>query len=84
MSIMPTPEKMRARFAELGQQRDDILARSTPLREARDAFANEAREKEQAMNDKIRKAETKLLEIDQERALIARALGGKTGAAAEA
>ena len=76
----PTPDKMRERFQDLRERRDAILKRSGPLREKRDALVNEAREKEQALNERIRKAEEGLFEIDQEAAMIARALGGQTGA----
>jgi uncharacterized coiled-coil DUF342 family protein len=73
------PEAMRARFAELQAQAEAIRAKSGPLREKRDALVNEAGEKERALNEKIAEAEAGLFEIDNEIALISRALGGKTG-----
>jgi uncharacterized coiled-coil DUF342 family protein len=79
----PTPDKMRERFHELRRHREAILAKSAPLREKRDAIVNEARERETKLNDQIVKAEATLFEIDQEAAMIARALGGQTGAPPE-
>jgi uncharacterized coiled-coil DUF342 family protein len=73
------PKAMRDRFAELGKQRDAILAKSTPLREKRDAHVNQARETEAKMNTAIKKVEVDLFDIDQERGMLVRALGGKTG-----
>lgn len=73
------PENLRTRFAELGEQRDAILASSGPVREQRDAIAHDAQEKMAALDARIRAAEDGLFDIDQARALISRALGGKTG-----
>lgn len=75
----PTPEALRARFRELTEKREKILAKSAPLREERDRIANEARAKETALNKRIKTVEADLYENEQERAMIARALGGKTG-----
>lgn len=76
---MPTPAEQRARFADLSEQAAAIRVKVEPLREKRDAFVNKAREDEALLNDEIRKAETGLFEIEQERSMIVRALGGKTG-----
>lgn len=73
------PENLRARFAELGEQRDAMLVASGPLREQRDAIAQTAQAQIVGLDSQIRAAEDGLFDIDQERALIARALGGKTG-----
>lgn len=73
------PENLRARFAELGEQREGMLATSAPLREQRDTIARAAQEQIAALDVQIRDAEDGLFDIDQERGLIARALGGKTG-----
>lgn len=75
------PDTLRKRFHELNARRDAILAVAMPLRAARDAFSAEADAKLAAMKADILKAEAGLFEIDQERAVISRALGGKTGAA---
>ena len=74
-----TPTNLRSRFAELTQQREDIIAASGPLREQRDALVQQASQQIQALDADIKTAEAGLAEIDQERAMIARALGGKTG-----
>jgi hypothetical protein len=80
MSIkFPSREEMEARFHELAAQRAAILAKSGPLREARDAHANAARDKELAMNAEIAEAEAGLVDLDLEAGMIARALGGRTG-----
>lgn len=73
------PENLRARFVELGDQRDAMLIASGPLREQRDAIAQTAQAQIVDLDRQIRAAEDGLFDIDQERALIARALGGKTG-----
>ena len=73
------PDNLRTRFAELGEQRSEILAASGPLRDQRDAIAREAQASMAALDAKIRAAEDGLFDIDQQRALISRALGGKTG-----
>lgn len=71
-------KSMRERFAELTEKRATILAIATPLRDKLDKQAQKAREAEEAIRDDIAKAEKGLFEIDQERAMISRALGGKT------
>ncbi len=73
-----TPPKLRARFRDLTEQMHKIHAKRDPLRTKRDALVAEQAE-ELAKHDKaIAKAEDGLFEIDQERAMIVRALGGKT------
>ncbi|WP_267396542.1 MULTISPECIES: hypothetical protein [unclassified Sphingomonas] len=79
-----TPENLRARFAELGEQRDAMLVASGPLREQRDEIAREAQARIAGLDTEIRAAELGMFDLDQERALIARALGGKTGSADQA
>lgn len=78
-----TDEALRARFADLTAQREAILAVSMPLREARDtelnAILETVRAKRAIHDEAIRAAEAGLLEIDQERANLVRALKGKTG-----
>ncbi len=73
------PESLRARFALLGEQRDGMIAMSAPLRDQRDAIARDAQAEIKALDEQIENAEAGLFDLDQERALIARALGGKTG-----
>lgn len=73
-------DEARKLFADLTSKRDAILKKSAPLRAKRDKFANEAREKELAMNKEISKAEEGLGDIDRQRSRLVRMLGGKTSA----
>ncbi len=81
MPSMFDKDSMIKRFHELGAKREAIKAASNPLRAKRDAYAAESDATLRAMDDQIREAERGLFEIEQERAIIARALGGKTGSA---
>ena len=74
-------DEMRKRFHELGAKREEILARTTPLREKRDALVQEYAPRVRELEKEIRKVETEggLFDLDQERAALARALKGKTG-----
>jgi len=74
-----SPDRMRARFAELAGLAADKRARAAPLRRERDDFVQSNSAKEARMNAAIAKAEAGLFELDQEAAMIARALGGRTG-----
>lgn len=71
---------MRARFAALGEAREAALVVSTPLREERDVITQECQQRIAVLDGGIAEAEADLFDLDQERALIARALGGRTGA----
>jgi hypothetical protein len=79
MIDITNPAALRARFAELGETRTAALAVSTPLREERDGIAVDSAKKIADLDVQICEAELGLFELDQERALIARALGGRTG-----
>jgi hypothetical protein len=74
---------LQVRFHELSDQREEILAKSLPLRDQRDTLIRESREREEFLNNQIREAEKDLLNIDSERARISRALrelsGGQVG-----
>ena len=70
---------MQARFHELKAQVEAIEAVSAPLREARDAHVNAARETENAMNAEIKAAEADLPALKDEMVFLAKGLGGKTG-----
>lgn len=74
------PDVLRERFAELTAQRDAILAQSVPLRETRDAAIAAARAERVTADTAILAIEAPLFDIDQERALITRALNGQTSA----
>lgn len=73
------PDDLRARFAELANMREGIQAQSAPLREQRDTLAAEAQAATAALDQQIGAIEADLFDINQEAALIARALGGRTG-----
>jgi hypothetical protein len=75
---LPTKEEARAKFWELVAQEKAIRARSAPLREKRDAWTNEIREQERAMNAEIHKAEAGLFDIVQLKSQMA-ALAGNVG-----
>ena len=75
------PKKLRARFAKLTKDHDAIEKRAAPLRKAYDVLCQENRKAEDAAADKIKRTTEGLFDIEQERAAIARALGGKTGEA---
>jgi hypothetical protein len=79
-----TQDSMRARLQTLNKAREKILAKSTPVRAARDAFVAEMTAREAEMNTAVREAEAGLFDIDMERGLLTRALGGKTGAPIDA
>jgi uncharacterized coiled-coil DUF342 family protein len=75
------PKALRDRFAELGTERVAIVAESGPLRDERDELIKSCDEKTKVLSTQIANIEAGLFDIDQERALIARALGGQTGLA---
>jgi uncharacterized coiled-coil DUF342 family protein len=71
-----TRELMQDRLKELTVQRDEILARSAPLRERRDKIVNDARAKELELNAQIKEVEKGLFELSNELGAVAMALGG--------
>jgi hypothetical protein len=77
------PEKMRARFHDLTAKDAKIRAKADPLREARDKVAARHAKEIAVHNKKVRAAEEGLFDIEQERAMLARALGGRVGEAGE-
>lgn len=70
-------DDLQRQFNLLNKKRDEILAKSGPLREARDKHVNEARAIENKMNLEIKEIEKELYELDTDRAALARALGGR-------
>jgi hypothetical protein len=74
------PDSMRKRFHELSTKRESILAVSAPLRAKRDEAVAVYESVARPLEAQIKEAEAGLYEIEQERAVIARALNGKTGA----
>lgn len=71
---------MQKRFWELTRKREEIAAQAGPLRAERDALIAKHTAEVQPLEAKIKQVEAPLFDIDRERGLIARALGGKTGA----
>lgn len=79
---MLNPTDMRARFHALGKQRDEIIAKAKPIRDRYDAMRAEETALRQRMApviEEMKAAEAPLFDIDTERAMIAKALSGKTG-----
>ena len=73
------PDKLRKRFHSLTAKAMAIRAKSDPIRKKRDATSANHAKIIGEMNKKLRDAEDGLYEIEQERAMIARALGGRVG-----
>ena len=71
-------DTLRKQFAKLTKDHDAIRAKSTRLRDSYDALVQANRAKEDKAAAEIKKAEDGLFDIEQERAAIARALGGRT------
>ena len=77
------PDAMRARFWELTDQKDALIAELAPVRKKRDAL----RDKLRGPTAKYRAAKAAVVaierprmgEIDSEMAMLARALGNKVG-----
>ncbi len=81
--MFPAKDKMRAHYWKLMDDRDELLKESAPLREKREALKEKMAplEKEsREIRDAIIKIERpRLPEIDQERAMIQKALNGAVG-----
>lgn len=78
------PETMRKRFAELGAQRAAMVAKVAPLRqryESMQAQEQQIRAQIRPILDELKAAEEPLFALDSERAIIVRALAGRTGEA---
>lgn len=80
MADYTKPSELRARFAELQTLRASIVAASEPKRKERDAIVAESTAALAPIDADIKRIEAELFDLDQEAALIARALGGRTGA----
>jgi 50S ribosomal subunit-associated GTPase HflX len=75
-----SPDKLRARFAELTKKYDAGDKKRTALQLERDGKGDKLTEAQRrAYAEKIRKLHAELAPIEQERGMISRALGGKTG-----
>lgn len=76
---LPSHEEMRARFWELKAQRDEKREKADPIRAERDELvAKQLKELEKA-DAKVAKAEEGLFDIEQEMAMLVRAVGGRMG-----
>lgn len=74
------PDQMRQRFWQLTREAEAVRAAAGPKRAARDAQVAEHEAALAALNAEIKALEAPLYQMEQERAFIARALGGQTGA----
>jgi hypothetical protein len=72
-------DAMRARFWLLTQEVRKIRAASEPLRAQRDKILADAARAVRELEEKYKKLEEPLASMENERAVLARALGGKTG-----
>lgn len=75
-----TKDGLKARYLELNKLRTKIKAKSDPLRAERDALVADYQPRERKLHGAIKAAEQGLYDIDQEAALIAKALGNETPA----
>lgn len=74
------PDKLRKRFAELTEQHDKLDAKRTALQLERDGKVDTHPEKDiRAYRGRIIKLHNEIAPIEEERGIISRALGGKTG-----
>jgi hypothetical protein len=88
LSTIPSREDLQAAFWELRKEIDAIKARSAPLREARDAYVNEAQAelnaKDAEMMLEIREIEQDVYEKKMLLARLADLCGNKVGPRPEA
>jgi hypothetical protein len=75
-----SPDSLRKRFAEITKKYDAIDAKRTKLQLERDGKVDKvaAPKLDKDYGDKIRKLHAEAAPIEEERAMISRALGGKT------
>lgn len=73
------PNNMRKRFHELTAQAAAIEAASAPIRAERDALVQAHEATRAALDKRLKDAESGLFDIHTERAVLVRALNGKTG-----
>lgn len=76
---LPSRYEMEARFWELSKRRDDKRAKADPIRAKRDKLSEKHAKEMAAANAEVRAAEKGLYDIEQEIAMIGRALGGRVG-----
>jgi hypothetical protein len=73
------PTTMRARFHPAGVEKDALLAQLQPVRDLYEVLRNEML----ALQQQIKIANGPIAELDRERGMISRMLGGKTGSGHE-
>lgn len=76
---MMNPAALRKRFSDLTAEAASIRAQSAPFRDEYNAEVMRHTNTVAPLEKAIREAEAGLFEIEQERAMISRALNGKTG-----
>jgi hypothetical protein len=76
---LPEPEEMRKRFHDLAREIAAIEGSTEPMRAKRDKFVNESDAKAKAMAAEYLAIEKPLVELKNEHAALARALGFRTG-----
>lgn len=79
MAKLPSADTMRKRFWELKALQEKQRAKADPVRAERDALAAKHRKEMEAANKKVAAAEDGLFDIEQEMAMLVRAVGGKMG-----
>jgi len=77
MARLPSRYEMEARFWELSKRRDSIREKADPVRAKRDKLAQKHQKEIEKANAEVKAVEKGLFDIDQEIAMISRALGGK-------
>lgn len=73
------PDKMKKRFWTLKAKRDAHRAKADPIRAARDKLVGKQAKELSAEDAKVKAAEKGLAEIEQEMAVLVRAVGGRMG-----
>jgi hypothetical protein len=79
MAKLPTPDRMKARFWELKKQRDAQRAKADPIRAERDKLVKKHAAELAKVEKRMLAAENGLGEMDQEMAMLVRAVGGRMG-----
>jgi uncharacterized protein (DUF3084 family) len=80
---LPTRYEMTGRFWELKKRRDAQREKADPIRAQRDKLAVKQAKEMAKANEKVRAAEKGLADIEQEMAMLVRAVGGQMGEPAE-
>ena len=70
-------DQLRDQMKELDDKRAAITDKAAPLRAEADRLSNEFREKRAVLIAQIREAEKDLPDVERDRSMLARALGGR-------